>query len=210
MSGTYKLYGRLGAGSLAPQIVLEEIGAPYEIVWVSKAEKEVEALKRISPAGKIPVLVLPDGTVVRESAAILLHLTAAHPQAGLAPQAGSSAHARYLETVVSLSANMYDTLLRYFYADRYASGAAGAGAGITAQALADWTGQLQRIATTLSPYLLGAQYSAADPYLHMLASWYPGDDPGATAASLPQLQQHAQLVRSRAATRKAEKDHAES
>ena len=25
--GTYKLYGRLGAGSLAPQIVLEEVDA---------------------------------------------------------------------------------------------------------------------------------------------------------------------------------------
>ena len=79
--GTYRLYGRLGAGSLAPQIVLEEIGAPYELVWVGTDPTEVEAFRRVNPRGKIPLLVLPDGTSVSESAAILVHLTNAHPAA---------------------------------------------------------------------------------------------------------------------------------
>jgi glutathione S-transferase len=82
--GKYRLYGRLGAGSLAPQMMLEEIGAPYELVWVSRAPAEVEQLRRVNPAGKIPVLVLPDGTPVSESAAILIHLTNAHPADGSA------------------------------------------------------------------------------------------------------------------------------
>ena len=34
---SYRLYARQGAGSLAPQMLLEEIGAAYELVWVSKA-----------------------------------------------------------------------------------------------------------------------------------------------------------------------------
>jgi glutathione S-transferase len=200
---SYKLYGRLGAGSLAPQIVLEECGAPYEIVWVSKAANEVEALRRINPYGKIPVLQLPDGTVVRESAAIIMHLTAAHPAARLAPESGSSAHARFLEAMVSLSANMYEALLRYFYSERYSRAGAAAAGGIKEQALSEWTTQLERLAGTLSPYVLGAQYCAADPYLHMLAAWYP--------EKLPQkLVQHAELLRRRPAVVKAEADHAES
>jgi len=81
----YRLYGRRGAGSLAPQMLLEEIGAAYELVWVSKAPAEIEAFRRISPAAKIPALMLQDGTMVSESAAILIHLTNAHPAAGLAP-----------------------------------------------------------------------------------------------------------------------------
>src|SRR5882724_2616837 len=69
---TYALYGRPNAGSLAPQIVLEEIGAPYEMVWVSKATADVETLQRVNPTGKVPALVLPDGTAIFESAAILI------------------------------------------------------------------------------------------------------------------------------------------
>jgi len=45
--------------------------------------------------------------------------------------------------------------------------------------------------------------------LYMLASWYPLDDP-ALASRLPKLRQHAELLRRRPATRKAEKDHSDS
>src|SRR3982074_3800728 len=91
---TYKLYGRANSGSLAVQIALEEIGAPYEMVWVSRAPEEVATLRQINPTGKVPALVLPDGTPVFESAAILIHLTHAHPAAGLAPSAGTPAQPR--------------------------------------------------------------------------------------------------------------------
>lgn len=110
--GTYKLYGRLGAGSLAPQILLQEVGVPYELVWVSRLPAEVEALRRVSPAGKVPALVLADGTAMSESAAILIHLTIAHPAADLAPRAGTTAHARFLQWMVFLSANVYEAVLR--------------------------------------------------------------------------------------------------
>jgi hypothetical protein len=43
----------------------------------------------------------------------------------------------------------------------------------------------------------------------MLASWYPMDDP-ALAARLPKLRQHAELVRRRPATRKAQNDHSDA
>jgi glutathione S-transferase len=205
---SYRLYARQGAGSLAPQMLLEEIGAAYELVWVSKAPAEIEALRRISPAAKIPVLVLADGTVVSESAAILIHLTNAHPAAALAPVAGSSAHARFLQWMVFLSANAYEAALRFYYPERYSAAGEAAAAQIKTQALADWTSHLENVHAALSPYVLGAKLSAADHYLYMLASWYPLDDP-ALASRLPKLRQHAELVRRRPATRKAEKDHSD-
>ncbi len=205
----YKLYGRTGAGSLAPQILLEEIGVPYEVFWVGRSPAELENFRHINPAGKIPCLVLPDGTAVSESAAILIHLTHAHPTADLAPIAGSSAHARFLQWMVFLSANVYEAALRYFYPERYSIAGSSAAADIKAQALTDYTSHLERIQTALSPYVLGPKLSAVDPYLHMLAGWYPG---GGTALSarLPKLAQHAELLRRRPATRKAERDHSES
>jgi glutathione S-transferase len=205
--GKYRLYGRRGAGSLAPQIVLEEIGAAYEMHWFSKSPEDVEALRRINPAGKIPILALPDGTAVTESAAILIHLTDAHPQAGLAPRAGSAAHARFLQWMVYLSANLYEAVLRYYYCDRYATAGAAAPA-IKAQALKDYGAHLERIHGELSPYVLGSELSAADPYLYMLAGWYPEDE-APLASRLPKLAQHAGLLRRRPATVKAERDHAE-
>jgi len=48
-SSSYRLYGRANAGSLAVQIVLEEIGAPYELIWVGRTTAELEALRRINP-----------------------------------------------------------------------------------------------------------------------------------------------------------------
>ena len=207
--GTYRLYGRVNAGSLAPQIVLEEIGAPYEIIWVRKTPADLEALRRIHPAGKIPVLLLPDGTVVAESAAILVHLTHAHPGAGLAPPAGTGAHARFLQWMVFLSASVYEAALRYYYAERYSEAGEAAAAGIRAQAVADYASHLERIYGELSPYVLGDTLSAADPYLHMLAGWYP-EEVRPLASRLPKLARHAELMRARPATRKAERDHAET
>jgi glutathione S-transferase len=208
-ASSYRLYARQGAGSLAPQMLLEEIGAAYELVWVSKAAAEIEAFRRVSPAAKIPVLGLPDGTVVSESAAILIHLTNAHPAAALAPVAGSSAHAQFLQWMVFLSANAYEAALRFFYPDRYSAAGEAAAAQVKKQALADWTGHLEIVHAALSPYVLGAQLSAADHYLYMLVSWYPPDDP-ALASRLPKLRQHTELVQRRPATRKAEKDHSHS
>jgi glutathione S-transferase len=205
----YRLYARQGAGSLAPQMLLEAIGAAYELVWISKAPAEIEAYRRISPAAKIPALILPDGTVMSESAAILIHLTDAHPAAALAPIAGSSAHARFLQWMVFLSANTYEAVLRFYYAKRYSAAGEAAAAQIKTQALADWTSHLETVQAVLSPYVLGAELSAADLYLYMLASWYPLDDP-TVASDFTKLKAHAELLRRRPATRKAEKDHSES
>ena len=205
----YKLYGRAGAGSLAPQILLEEIGVPYEVFWVGRDPAELENFRHINPAGKVPLLVLPEGTTLSESAAILIHLTHAHPAVDLAPTPGSSAHARFLQWMVFLSANVYETALRYYYPERYGVAGSSAAADIKAQALTDYASHLELIHAALSPYVLGAKLSAVDAYLYMVAGWYPGGV-AALAAQLPKVAQHAELLRGRPATRKAERDHSES
>lgn len=207
MAGTtYKLYGRTNSGSLAAQIVLEEIGAPYEMVWVGRTPADVEVLREVNPMGKVPALVLPDGTAVFESAAILIHLTLAHPAANLAPPVGSPAHARFLQWMLFLSSNVYESALRCYYPERYSTSGQSAANEIKDQAVADYARHLEMIHGALSPYVLGEKVSAADPYLHMLASWYLGDL-AALHARLPKLAQHAKLLRQRSATVKAEQAH---
>jgi glutathione S-transferase len=205
---TYQLYGRPNAGSLAVQIVLEEIGAPYQLRWVEQTPTALEAYRRINPGGKVPALVLPDGTSVCESAAILTYLASAYPAAQLAPAAGCAAYARFLQWMVFLSANVYETALRYYYAERYSSAGTAAQAGIQKRALEDYLRHLEAVHEALAPYVLGAAFSAADPYLYMLTGWYPGDT-AALHERLPRLARHGALLRERAATLKADADHAE-
>ena len=178
------------------------------MVWVGRAPDEVEAFRRINPNGKVPALVLPDGTSVFESAAILIHLTGAHPAAGLAPGAGTAAHAHFLQWMLFLSSNVYECALRSYYPERYSTAGPAAAPGVKDQAMADYVRHLELIHSALSPYVMGGKLSAADPYLHMLAEWYPGDVE-ALHARLPKLANHAELLRRRPAMRKAEQAHKE-
>ena len=75
MQKPFKLYGRPGSGSLAVQVALEEMGVPYERVWVGSETADVERFRKVNPPGKVPALELPDGTVMFESAAMLIHLS---------------------------------------------------------------------------------------------------------------------------------------
>ena len=68
----YKLYWSKGAGSMAPEVILEEVGAKYEKIEVDLAKdanRRAEFLA-VNPLGQVPALVLPDGTLMTESAAI--------------------------------------------------------------------------------------------------------------------------------------------
>jgi glutathione S-transferase len=204
----YKLYGRPGSGSFAVQVALEEIGVPYERISVGREAADVARFRAVNPTGRVPALVLPDGTVVFESAAMLIHLASSYPQAALAPQSGSSRYAAFLQWMVFLSANVYEAALRMYYAARYSIRGEADAAAISEQATADFCAHLELIGRGLSPHVLGAEYSIADVYLHMLASWYTGEK-GELFARIPPLEAHAKLMAARPAVAKVEADHAQ-
>ena len=74
------LYFATGACSLAPHIVLEWIGAPYEAVKVQFGSPE---LLKVNPAGAVPTLREDDGWLLTQAGAILDYLAGKHPEAGL-------------------------------------------------------------------------------------------------------------------------------
>ena len=202
----YKLYGRQGSGSLAVQVALEEIGVPFERVWIAKEPEAVARFREINPTGKVPALQLPDGTLMFESAAILVHLSLVHPGAGLAPPPGSSEHALFLQWMTFMSANAYEAALRVYYSDRYSTRGALDTELIREQGTRDFLAHLELISRSLKPHVLGARYSIADVYLYMLASWYPAGKE-ALYAQLPALKLHAQMLSLRPAVSKVEADH---
>lgn len=207
MTKPFTLYGRSGSGSLAVQVALEEIGAPYERIWVSQDPAEVARFRELNPTGKVPALVLPDGTLMFESAAMLVHLALLYPDAGLAPKPGTSRHALFLQWMIFLSANVYEAALRMYYSDRYSSRGSADSDAIRQKGVADFLAYLELVSRGLRPYVLGAEYSVADVYLYMLASWYPNGK-AQLHERLPALGEHSALVSARPAMVKVEADHA--
>jgi glutathione S-transferase len=204
----YRLYGRPGSGSFAVQVALEEIGAPYERLWVGREAADVMEFRATNPTGRVPALVLPDGTVMFESAAMLIHLAQNHSRAALAPQPGTTRHAQFLQWMVYLSANVYESALRMYYPARYSARGEVDAAAIRDQGSADFCAHLALIGEALDPYVMGAEYSIADVYLYMLASWYPGEK-AALYTRVPGLEAHAKLLAARPVIAKVESDHAQ-
>lgn len=107
----YILYGSKGSGSAAIEMALERCKTPYKIVRASSWEPDsaLAELERINPLKQIPTLLLPDGTVMSESAAILIHLGLVFPNARLFVN-DSSRSARSLRGLVFIAANCYSAV----------------------------------------------------------------------------------------------------
>jgi glutathione S-transferase/GST-like protein len=207
----YKLFWSKSAGSMAPEVLLEEIGARYEKVAVdlaSDANRSAEFLA-VNPLGQVPALVLPDGTVMTESAAMVVHITDRHPGAKLAPPAGSPESARFLRWLVFMATNLYTADLRLFYADRFTTDPS-AVAGIAARARTDLDRYFAILNDALNPgpYLLGEGFSAADVYLWMLAGWHP--DPKQLFADNSRIAKLVKLVEARPAVAKVKAENREN
>jgi glutathione S-transferase len=188
------------------QVALEEMGVPYERVWVGTEPAEVARFKELNPTGKVPALLLPDGTLMFESAAMLIHLALLNPDAKLAPQPGTTRHAAFLQWMCFLSANVYEAVLRIYYSARYSPRGEADADVIREQGAADFVNHVSLIVRSLNPYVLGAEYSIADAYLYMLASRYP--DRSELNTRLPALAAHGVKVAARPAVAKVDADHA--
>lgn len=108
MSHPYTLYGSLGSGSAAIEMALHAAQVEFRVVRASSWEPDsaYDELLRINPLGQIPTLRLPDGTVLTESAAILIHLGLEFPDSGLLPR-GSGPRGLHLRGLVYVAANCY-------------------------------------------------------------------------------------------------------
>ena len=173
-SQPFILYGRPGSGSGVCEAMLALCGLPYTIIDVEKNGdgSAPAALLAINPLGQVPVMLLPDGSAMTESAAIALYLADLAPNAGLAPATSHPDRARYLRWMTYLAANSYMTILRIYYSDRY-SKAAGGGEAVQRAAIEQSAFEWSVFSDALGagPFILGGTMSAADIYAAMLASW---------------------------------------
>lgn len=166
-----------GNASFTPHVLLRELGLPFELVLVDRAQaahKTPQYLK-LNPNGQIPVL--EDGDLVLyETLAIALHLVERHGGGRLMPAPGSDARAQALKWLVWMTNTLQATLMLYFYPDRwFDDGAADAAAQLRRHAEVKAIGLLGQLDAQLAasggPWLLGADFGLVDIYGFMLCRW---------------------------------------
>lgn len=171
----YRLFARPGWGSTLVEAQLAWYGLPFTIedvddLFASAAARE--RLAAVNPVAQVPTLVLPDGSVMTESAAITLHLADITGSRTLVPAPGEPTRPRFLRWLVFLVANVYPT---FTYADdpaRFAPAACAAqfGENVARYREALW-GIVEREAG--DEWFLGARFSALDLYLAVMTRWRP-------------------------------------
>lgn len=116
----YTLFGSQGSGSAIVELALERAARPFRVLRASSWEPDSaqEELRRLNPLMQIPTLLLPDGSVLTESAAILMHLGLTHPASRLLP-AEPSACAQVLRGLVFIAANCYSAISILDFPQRY-------------------------------------------------------------------------------------------
>jgi glutathione S-transferase len=183
-------------------LALLEIGAPYKlqrIDFAAGAQRDPTYLE-LNPHGTVPTLLI-DGKPWTESAALLMILAERHPDAHLAPPAGTAERDAWYQWVVYLSNTLAATYRFWFYpgdlgAEEHLPAVR---AGLQRKIEGAWT----RLHTEISahgPYLLGRQFSGVDLLLTMLMRWSRKMPHPAT--EWPALRQQADLVRARASWKK--------
>jgi len=194
---------------MAPHILLEEIGAPFELVLVDRdhdAHKSAAYLK-LNPNGSIPAFVEGE-LVLYESAAICLHLADAAPAGQWAPAVGTAQRAHCYKWLMWMTNTFQASLVLYFYPERWLNPGNATGAEeLRARAEAKvgvLLGQLEaEFACHGGPWLLGSSYSVLDPFCLMLCRWTRGFANVAPARDRTHLGPYLRRVLERPAVQRA-------
>ncbi|MFO2466456.1 glutathione S-transferase [Pseudomonas sp. 15FMM2] len=113
----YTLYGTRNSGACIIEIALQRCGVQWRQIdaspWGDPAS--MVALAQINPLKQIPTLQLPDGSVLTESAAILIHLGLQFPKSDLLPEYP----AQVIRGLVYIAANCYSAISIIDYPQRW-------------------------------------------------------------------------------------------
>lgn len=171
-----KLYAAPGCGSALVEAALEWAGVPCQLLELSFAEVSAqsnEALRDANPLHQVPTLVLDDGSVMTESAAIVLWLDECYPAAGLLPPGGSDQRRHALRWLLFLVTQLYPTFSLGDFPERYVSSDVAQAELVSSsksRRKAFWR-QLNEAA--LAPWFCGGQPSMLDAYIAIMSRWQP-------------------------------------
>ncbi len=165
-----KLFTRPGTCSLDTDIALREAGVTFDLVKVShhtgKTSEGVD-FTTINTKGYVPALLLDNGELLTENAALLQYIADLNPAAQLAPPAGTLERYRLTEWLAYINSEIHKGFSPLFLPNTPEDFKQYARENLTKRV--DW------LAKHLGskPFLLGEQFSVADAYLFVVLTWSP-------------------------------------
>jgi glutathione S-transferase len=205
VSRPISLYYYPGACSLAPLLVLGELGVPFEarLVDFSRDQQRSPEYLKLNPKGRVPVLVVGDFKLT-ENPAILQYLATVLGGGALWPD-GQEDGARCQEVLAWIASTVHPIYSHVTRPERYVDGDKARSAvrekGIRST-LALWT-EVDRLLKSKC-WAIGDRLTVADFYLLLVWTWarkcgFAGD----VAVTLPALTAHARKLGQRPATLRA-------
>ena len=168
-----KLYYAPKTRATRPRWMLEEIGAPYELVrlQLAKGEHKKPEYLKIHPHGAVPAFVDGDLTMF-ESAAICAYLADKFPDQRLAPPVGSAERGYYYQWLVYSMATMEPPVLKIFLNTRMLPEEKRSAAAVE-EGRAQWAGVARVVEQALEgkSFLVAEQFTAADVMVGSILGW---------------------------------------
>lgn len=173
--GTHTLLGAVGCGSAIVEAMFDLSGIPCHLELVDQEHEgpSKERLRGLNPLLQVPTLLLPDGSVMTESAAMVLYAADLAPSAGLVPAPGDAARPAFLRWLIYLVGSVYPTFTYGDVPSRYVSGEE------AKKELRDSTDEQRKgmwrqvEPAVVGPWFLGAALSAIDLYVWAMVRWRP-------------------------------------
>jgi glutathione S-transferase len=163
-----KLYYSPGACSLAPHIVLNELGETYDLEKVDLGSKKTETgaeFTAVNGKGYVPTLELGQNEVLTEVSTILQYLADRAGNTALLPKFGSMERYRAMEALNFIASELHKGIGGLFNKAMPEDGKKAIIARLEGRL--DWLdGQLAK-----RRYLLGDGYSVADAYAFVVLGW---------------------------------------
>jgi glutathione S-transferase len=188
--------------ALATHIVLEYVGADYEAIKLDFRENQQRSKEylAVNPKGRVPALVTDRG-VITETPALLLYLAQTYPQAKVAPLDDPFAIAEMQAANSWFCSTVHVAHAHGPRGSRWSDDPA-ALQSMKAKVSTNMSDCFDLIEKDLlrGPWLMGANFTVADPYLFTMSSWLATD--GVEMAKFPRVAEHYKRMLEMPAVRK--------
>lgn len=176
-----------GTISIAPAIALLEAGIEHTLTRIefAKAEQTKPEYLAINPKGRVPALVLEDGSVLSETGALLEYIATIAPGAALLPSTPQDA-AHLRSVMYYLASTMHVAHAHKMRGSRWAD---------NPDSQSDMSAKVPETMTACAtyveaeclrgPYICGENFTIADAYLFVICNWLAGD--GVALSNFPAL-----------------------
>lgn len=189
-----KLYFAPFSCALAVRITAYESAVSLDFEQIDLSTKTIvsngEDYHRINPKGLVPALVLADGSVLTENAAVLQFIADLAPDTGLAPPPGSTDRVRLQSWLNYIAAEVHKLVFSPIFRASFPVEARD-----YARTLAVERFDYLAHALAHGPWLTGDTFTIADAYLAVMLFWT--EPAGLSLAAWPELEAYRERLRAR-------------